>query len=264
MSQEPDSKRQKVVETKLNLFDEEDFDEDKFEEESDGCYSVRSDEGDYSNVSGIMRLKGEFDQAEEDIKLPMWLEIVRFLDRDDCITIDKVPELKGYGRRVNAERRTSETLKTIEQCSKRGKKNCDIDPLLQLDTSQAFRSTATDQSSLSEFFYSWCAEGVDFGTVGQFDQFCEFAGVDPAKGIKLPLDVWHSPKYHFLSEDKKVIFSCSRDPREDGFAEYVGVTGERSRVKWLCTWFKDIVSWDQLVEGKREDHDVYVMQFTLN
>lgn len=167
--------------------EEEEFDETLYEEDEEDEYGVCSDEGDYSAASGVMRLETEFDEAE-DVRFPIWLNIARFLDRDNLkILEESIPELKGCGLRVRAERRTVEQLEIIERCGKRPKKNCDVDPLLQLDTSQAFRSLIDPRR---EFWYSWCAEDVEFKCTQDFEKFCEFAGVDPNKGVYLWLDVW--------------------------------------------------------------------------
>jgi len=242
--------------------EEVEFDEALYKEEKEDDYSVGSDEGDYAAASGVMRLEEDFDEAK-DVRHPIWLMIARFMDRDGLELLEEsVPQLKGYSLLVRAERRTVEQLENIERCGKRGKKNCDLDPLLQLDTSEAFRSPGDPRR---EFWYSWCAEGARFLNTQQFEKFCEFAGVDPTKGVELSLDVWYSPTYHFMSNDRKVIFSCSDDPRtENGYGGYIGVTGERSRVKWLSQWFDDIVSWDVMSHGTREDHDVYTLTLNLS
>jgi hypothetical protein len=247
--------------------EEELFDESNFEEESTGHWSVQSDELSFSGAVGIMRLEHEFVEAQDDIKLPLWFEIARFLDRGDLKTLDKVAPLKGYGLLVRAERRTKVILDSMEMLKKRGYLNCEIDPLFQLDTSQAFgvvQPTGGPLTKKPEHFYSWSALDAELATLEEFKRFCEFAGVDDPDTtcIELPIrgNRYVNISYHFLSSDRKVIFSCREDPRRaDGAGKmaYLGVTGERSRVMWLLEWFKEIGIWSETREGLRHDHDPY-------
>ena len=200
-------------------------------------------------MSDIMEFEDEFAHVKLN---PIWLQIVRFVKREDHKILAKIKELNGYDLLVNAECRTVNVLEYIsmlcgeDMCKVREKedKGVTLNPISQLDT--------TDPND--KFWYSWGADKAGLKSKEQFEEFCKYAGVIPANGIEWSR--WKSAETcHFLSEDKKLIFTCGRNPTKEpvaGYVHYFGMTGTRARVKWLAKWFHDNGTWAEICYGGRD------------
>lgn len=192
-----------------------------------------------------MQLEDEFAHVELN---PIWLQIARFVEREDLKVLAKIRELNGYDLLVNAERRTVDVMGYISMlCGDEFRSDegvITLNPISQLDT--------TDPND--KLWYSWGADKAGFKSKEQFEEFCKYAGVIPSSAIEWSR--WRNTQTcHFLSEDKKLIFTCSSNPTRDineGYVHYFGMTGTRARVKWLANWFQDNGTWDEICYGGRD------------
>lgn len=191
----------------------------------------------------IKMLEDEFSRVVDD--KPLWLKIVRYLDRDTLKVIDDMSELQGMGLLVKAERRTVDTIED------RRFKYCKLSSLLDVEYSESDpQKLLIEVEEKKDFWYSWGADKAGFGSRANLHEFCEFAGIANV----VVKTYFGMNTFHFFSEDKKVMFTCRSDPRNnnEAYVHYFGMTGKRERVKWLASWFHSNCVWGEICYGGRE------------
>lgn len=107
-------------------------------------------------------------------------------------------------------------------------------------------------------WYQWGAKYSYFGSKAQFDKFCQLGGCgDPSDTLRwrndmrtgrgqrvMDLDEERNPhnamiseRYYWYSKDRDVLIITSC-PHDNYYSHYLGVTGERTKVRDLLEWYR--------------------------
>ena len=208
--------------------EEEGDNEEDSDEDSDEEYGESEEEFDYEEVFEIGLTENEF------VGVPLasvWILIGEFLDFDSIEPLWNVPGFVMIAFFLQAKKASEFIRDRIKHCKPSG-----------FRIPYNFLRLSDDDSN--EMWFDWGADKCGFHSPSRFEKFCHLAGVVPTTYVAVPCSYETANPYvcyHWISEDKKVTFTCSSNPlhNEDGYVHYFGCTGVRSRTRCLMDWVRD-------------------------
>jgi len=213
--------------------EEEGDNKEDSEEDSDEGYDESEEEFDDQEVFEIGLTENEFAGVPLDSN---WILIGEFLDCDSIKPLWNVPGFVMIACFLQAKKSSEfihDSIKHYEPSE---------------DSSIPYNSLRLSDDDSSEMWFEWGADKCGFHSPARFEFFCHLARVVPTTYVAIPTSYeTRNPYlyYNWISEDKKVTFSCSSNPlhNEEGYVHYFGCTGVRSgpSISWIGSRTKKIV-----------------------